>query len=219
MIAYEREKHEALIVHWWYRLSAEDTAKLFDGPLRNLTSILHFFAHEARLFFKADGNGVWLAAWYQPYMGAWWLAGWIREDRRRTRDAYRGINEAMELGLKESDPLLCVTAQRGLDRFLRHCGFTRMTPEPIPGLMDKNGVLLYAMTRKSRDGKKFNPDHGQPIRADAGGVWEVGAADVQADDLADRGGAPNGRDQRGDSNHQSERGRGARRLFDFFGKH
>lgn len=149
---YDPAKHETLVVKWYLselRADPDELKRLFHTSLAlSLTKILWWAAHEVKLAFEFDAQGIWAAAWLSPYMSGAEAGGWIRKDRRATIGAYRFIRHFYDAALQHFPVIVGITKQPELHDLHLALGY-RYVGE-IPALFDSVPAKIYAMTQESR---------------------------------------------------------------------
>lgn len=116
MTVYQPGDHEAeLLLGQCYieLLKSEDLARLFVDP-PSLRSFLNTFTPPICLLFEHDERGIFLLAWIEPSLKGAFFALWLRQDRRKSLGAYRGILMALCAGLSRFTVLLGITGQESL---------------------------------------------------------------------------------------------------------
>ena len=228
MILYQRERHEHLLVAFYFELKRDpvELADLFMQPLQNLTNFLWWAEHTVKFMFAKDAQGIWAAAWVEPIMSGAFFGTWIRKEKRKGVGQYAFVNHCINVSLDTFPILIALTQRRELDTIMRRLGFEG--GEEYPHLFAGNTALAYKLTtetRRNRYGwKRRRQEHidgniEQPLRADAGEVREVGAADIPAVEHADRGSVADGGRERGDTDNQPEPRRRTRRRIYVVGEH
>jgi hypothetical protein len=201
-IEYDPAKHEMLVADWWFRRLANDPVernRLFHSSLHSLTKILWWAAHDVKLAFEMDSDGIWIAAWLSPYMSGAEAGAWIRADRRRTIGAFRFIRKFYDAALEHFPVIVGITKQKELHDLHLALGY-RYVGE-ISGLFDNAPAMLYQLTEETRREAKHGQfrktnqqsDQQQRVHAPTDEPLQHGQADAPGFESADSGGAKNGR--------------------------
>lgn len=225
MTLYDRDRHEMFVLKWWTDLNANpaELENLFAKPLRNLTTILNWAASTVKVMFETDWDGIWAAAWVEPYMSGAFFGAWIRPDKRHTKAALQFINQAYDTALGYFPVLIGLTKQKNLHELHLRLGYEYVGE--VPYLFDGQTAYEYRMTKESRafalspegkeDGRRRRQNEHQqrseqqPLRGPTGAIRQVVPAGSSGAGRPAGGSAENGRGKRADSDHKPKRRRRA----------
>ena len=214
-VEYDAAKHEALVADWWFRRLAPDPDernRLFHSSLHSLTKILWWAAHDVKLAFEYDADGISMAAWISPYMSGAEAGAWLRADKRRTVAAFKFIRKFYDAALQHFPVIVGLTKQPELHDLHLALGY-RYVGE-IPSLFDSVPAKIYAMTSESRreapHGRfvKSNKHHTEHERIHAPAPEPVPIGKTDPDDI---GSADGGRSEDWWSQQPNPRGKRKRR--------
>lgn len=153
MIAYEREKHEVLLVEWFYKLQQDpvEYENLFAKPLRNLTTLLNWAANQAQLMIAYDTT-LWAAAWVTPVLSGAEFGAWIRKDKRKSISQVAFIHQCYKKALEVFPVLIGITRQPHLHQLHLSLGY-QLVGE-IPHLFDGLPAMVYSLTKESYESRR-----------------------------------------------------------------
>jgi hypothetical protein len=225
MIAYEKDKHELMLVNLYVQEllpKPVEFANLFHTSLRSLTGLLHWAANTVKMAFDFDAQGIWIATWVEPSMsGAYWGL-WVREDKRKSKAMLAFVNQSLDLCLKMYPVLMAPTKQVRLRSEMERLGW--IYQGEIPHLFDGAPAGVYYMDQETRDARferrreiieQFKHLK-QPVRAIPGGDRGAGVAGGEANGstngVANGGSAPNGRGKLKSPGRKRRNRRGARAV-------
>jgi hypothetical protein len=229
MIDYDKEKHEDLLIAWYYaqlRAEPEEFAKLFMKPLRSLTALLNWAAHTVHLMLSVDERGIWGAAWVAPEMSGAYFGTWLRKDHRKSVSGYAFVRHAQLEALEVFPILMGVTCQPSLHKVHLALGYELGCK--LPKLWDGNDAWLYILTKETiADGRRRRQeqldDHHIPLRSGAVGDGQPTQSgdDAGAEPVVSRNPkrAANGRRKLGPAPHQPSDRRRKRSLKPGNGDH
>ena len=150
MIDYDKEKHEDLLIAWYYaqlRAEPEEFAKLFMKPLRSLTALLNWAAHTVHLMLSVDERGIWGAAWVDPFLSGAYFGTWMRKDRRGTIGAYALVRHAQRDALKVFPILIGVTKQPALHKVHLALGYELVGK--LEKVFDGDDAWVYKLSQET----------------------------------------------------------------------
>jgi hypothetical protein len=150
LIDYDKEKHEDLLIAWYYaqlRAEPEEFAKLFMKPLRSLTALLNWAAHTVHLMLSVDERGIWGAAWVDPFLSGAYFGYWCRKDKRGTIGAYALIRHAQRDALKVFPILIGVTKQPALHKVHLALGYELVGK--LEKVFDGDDAWVYKLTAET----------------------------------------------------------------------
>lgn len=134
---------------WYMELwRAEDMQKLLGPSLWPLAAFMrHFTDPTASLFYLADEQGWWIAAWLFPMAGGGSWGLWVRKDMRDSanREGVNLIMETLAAGLERWPVLVNTTTQLDIIGKTEKLGYTYMGS--IPHLFEGQDCYLLYMTR------------------------------------------------------------------------
>jgi hypothetical protein len=139
------------LLHWYAQLvAADDLAKLVGPSLFPLAAFLrHFTDPRCVLFYEADAQGWWIAAWVFPLMGGGTWGLWLRPDKRAagSRRALAFIVETLHAALTLYPVLVNTTKQDDVVAKTKRLGYTYLGR--IPYLFEGEPCHVLYLTREA----------------------------------------------------------------------
>jgi len=136
--------NDALLFKWYSSMLNTNELESTMMPA-DLSSFMLFFRPPQALFFKAESNSIWFAAWFSPLLNSAAFGIWVDKQHRSSKSALKAGEEILEFGLKHNKVLVGVTAQEKLLDGHRRMGYTVLGE--IPGLHTKKVWVVY-LTRE-----------------------------------------------------------------------
>jgi len=128
---------DPLLMAWHGRMLADgDLDHMFLGRHRAPDAFQAFFTTPTtELHTEVDDDGIWLAAWlYRRTPGESKLFGlWVRNDRRRTLTALKGVRRMYEFILGREGMVVGLTKQEALIAPHRKFGYDTFGPFDVEG--------------------------------------------------------------------------------------
>lgn len=145
---YNPAIHEGLLLAWFFELrKTGDLDKVAHTSLHTITSFLNFFAKDVKLGIATDRNGIWFAAWLQPYMDASIAGIWIREDKRHTPSALKAVYHFYNTAFEYVSVIVGISKQPHLKRIHEKLGY-RYAGE-IPQVWGGKPIQSYYLTKEA----------------------------------------------------------------------
>lgn len=149
MIVYNRStEHDLLLARWWAILC--ETGELrttFAKSIESLSSFYALFHPPSVLLFFTDANGIWLAAWFESVLSGAFMGLWSRQDKRKSRSAFRAVLSIYRQALVTWPVLIGVTKQEKLIDQHQRLGYTLLGK--IPCLFDGEDAFVLVLTKQT----------------------------------------------------------------------
>lgn len=102
---------DMLLAQLWMRLANDgELGKLFAiGDELSLSVLFDLSRPPHKLLYALDEQGIWLAFWFDHFLGGGFLSAWIRPDRRATLLAAKLARRLIRLALDEFETLFLLT--------------------------------------------------------------------------------------------------------------
>lgn len=158
LLAYQQGNVESdiLVAQWWGKMREQgDLERVFNRP-PSLGRFLESLKSPTELLLGVDAEGVWFAAWFEPFFDGAMFSIWSAERARYSKKSLALFIEVLELGLKFYPALFTVTKQEHLVGVQEKVGFRKVAE--IPGFFAGEDAWIMLLT-------KIEWDHGSDSRS------------------------------------------------------
>jgi GNAT superfamily N-acetyltransferase len=142
------QETDLLLATWWAKLhTTGDLFAVFPTSIHNLSNFLVWFRPPRELAYAMDGEGIWLAAWFEPVFSGAIMGLWVDPRYRRSRHAAELVGRLYDEALSRYPVLLGVTGQRRLLRAYVKAGYEVLGS--VPYLFDGEEGWMLVLTRQA----------------------------------------------------------------------
>lgn len=121
----QSHSHDLLLARWWAELQTTGDIAILDERHRTLGGFYELF-RLATLLFEADGEGVFVALWYLPFLGGANASLWVAPRARRRRVTYQHIETMFATALQQWRVLIGFVGNPALLRLHRKMGYAEV---------------------------------------------------------------------------------------------
>ena len=150
MLTYEPSAKQDLALYQWYEqlVLSGDMKKAFGQAYWSLSAFLSNFQEPTVLLSESDDKGFWFCLWAKPgYEGTADVHVWIREEKRRTKDALTAVTLGLTTLFQRFAMLMGITQDETIaDEHLK-LGFVRLGV--LPKIGDGADMYINYLTRES----------------------------------------------------------------------
>jgi hypothetical protein len=149
MIVYDGSPQaDLLLLEWWTRMAATaDLEQAFSVVHASAGSFFASFRPPNILIYKADDQGIWFAAWFDPVMSGAFYGLWVAPHMRLTMCALQAVQESVAFGLGKFPVLIGATRHLKVARQAARFG-ARILGD-IPNLFDGETATIGFITSET----------------------------------------------------------------------
>jgi hypothetical protein len=141
------EQTDLLLATWWAKLHSNgDLFNAFPVSLGNLSSFLLWFRPPNSLIYTVDGEGVSVAAWFEPVISGTLMGIWVEPKYRRSREVAQLVGKIYDAALSTYRVILGITKQERLLREHVKVGYEIVGG--VPYLYDGETAWMVCLTRE-----------------------------------------------------------------------
>lgn len=134
---------DLLVANWWAEMHASgDLERVFVGAHQPLSG---FFAlmREYELRVRVASDGIWAAAWFQPFAAGSFCGIWVRASMRATRSALDFMDSEQRRALDSNPALFAITRHPRVVRTFARFGWDMLSSFDVDG----SRAWLISVTR------------------------------------------------------------------------
>lgn len=144
---------DLLIAQLWARMDADgDLDRVFSNPGLALGDFFTLMRSPREMLYAIDGEGIWFAVWFEPFMLGTFLSAYLRPDRRRTLAAGSLFMRCLRAGVNHYGTILNLTWQEELLPVHEAMGYTFVGR--IPKLFNGRDALVLAASAETMKGRQ-----------------------------------------------------------------
>ena len=111
----DRNDHTMLMIGMWGRMSQDgDIDTGFMSETHIITRFFQIFAPPTQTFIDMDDEGIFFAAWFQPFLSGFWQGLWVRSDKRKSPKVFKNWIDVLNQVFEHTNIILGITKRHEL---------------------------------------------------------------------------------------------------------